>query len=425
MERSYRVSKEGLEKAKKAFKLTGWTQDYLAGRVDCTRQTVIKFFARRCVEKNIFQHICTEINLEWGEVAELEPEEAQYSRPFSIGNLAQTAQEKTCEISQESCSNTQVLTTPADVTTGQKATDEKRYAYAIAGSVDEVDILKLKAIAALLKELAKDTSIKIVDIEQGSIKLILEGSQKGLERLEALFKAGKLTEVSGIPVGDVEFVATRTSDNDRDTITDKKLLAFTIASNVSKADIAKLKIALTETSNDENKTESDNKSSLVQENSTDEGAISRSRSSGNLSEAELGSRSSLPTINTLRVLVVDEHELTRLTLKLAFSCQENIQVVGLASNGQEAIEMVKRYQPDVIVLDLQMPVMDGWSASEHIKLIAPNTQIIAYGLVEDTNVQELRKMGSMDAFCGKDVPTDELIALTRQLGQRALTNNIF
>ncbi|MBD2774782.1 response regulator [Iningainema tapete] len=130
-------------------------------------------------------------------------------------------------------------------------------------------------------------------------------------------------------------------------------------------------------------------------------------------------------MNTLRVLVVDEHELTRLTLKLAFSCQENIQVVGLASNGQEAIEMVKRYQPDVIVLDLQMPVMDGWSASEHIKLIAPNTQIIAYGLVEDTNVQELRKMGSMDAFCGKDVPTDELIALTRQLGQRALTNNIF
>jgi len=124
--------------------------------------------------------------------------------------------------------------------------------------------------------------------------------------------------------------------------------------------------------------------------------------------------------STLRVLVVDDHELTRLTLKLAFACQENIQVVGLASNGQEALEMVKRYYPDVIVLDLQMPVMDGWSASCHIKTIAPNTQIIAYSSVEDTKLLETREMGRLDAFCKKDVPTTELIALVRELGKRSL-----
>ena len=123
--------------------------------------------------------------------------------------------------------------------------------------------------------------------------------------------------------------------------------------------------------------------------------------------------------STLRVLVVDDHELTRLTLKLAFASQENIQVVGLASNGQEAIEMVKRYHPDVIVLDLQMPIMDGWSASYHIKTIAPNTQIIAYSSVEDTKFLETKEMGRLDAFCRKDVPTTELIALVRQLGQRS------
>jgi len=124
--------------------------------------------------------------------------------------------------------------------------------------------------------------------------------------------------------------------------------------------------------------------------------------------------------STLRVLVVDDHELTRLTLKLAFACQENIQVVGLASNGQEALEMVKRYYPDVIVLDLQMPVMDGWSASCHIKTISPNTQIIAYSSVEDTKLLETREMGRLDAFCKKDVPTTELIALVRELGKRSL-----
>ena len=121
--------------------------------------------------------------------------------------------------------------------------------------------------------------------------------------------------------------------------------------------------------------------------------------------------------STLRLLVVDDHELTRLTLKLAFSCQENIQVVGLASNGQEAVEMVKSHNPDVILLDLQMPIMDGWSASSHIKKIAPRTRIIAYSSVEDTKLQETNATG-LDAFCRKDVPTTELIALVRQLGQR-------
>lgn len=122
--------------------------------------------------------------------------------------------------------------------------------------------------------------------------------------------------------------------------------------------------------------------------------------------------------STVRILVVDDHELTRLTLQLTFSTQENIQVVGLATNGQEAVEMVKRHQPDVIVLDLQMPVMDGWSASGHIKEISPDTQIIGYSSVEDSKLLEKKAMSSLDAFCKKDVPTRELIDLVKQLGQR-------
>jgi CheY-like chemotaxis protein len=73
----------------------------------------------------------------------------------------------------------------------------------------------------------------------------------------------------------------------------------------------------------------------------------------------------------------------------------------------------------VVVLDLQMPDMDGWSAAAYIKSIAPNTQIIAYSSVEDPTFQEMREIGRLDAFCKKDVPTTELIALVMQLGQRA------
>ncbi|MGB3651315.1 MAG: response regulator transcription factor [Rivularia sp. (in: cyanobacteria)] len=121
--------------------------------------------------------------------------------------------------------------------------------------------------------------------------------------------------------------------------------------------------------------------------------------------------------STLRVLVVDDHELTRLALQIAFSCQENIQVVGLASNGKEAVEMVEDCSPDVIVLDLQMPVMDGWSASCKIKDISPDTQIIAYSSVEEKYFQETKAMSRVDAFCKKDAPTNELVSLIKRLGQ--------
>jgi len=121
----------------------------------------------------------------------------------------------------------------------------------------------------------------------------------------------------------------------------------------------------------------------------------------------------------LRILVVDDHELTRLTLQLTFARQDNVQVVGMARNGQEAIEMVKSHYPDVIILDLQMPVMDGWIASKHIKSIFPQTQIIAYSSVEDIHIAEIRATPNIDVFCHKDTPMIELVALVKQLGDKS------
>ncbi|MBD2085819.1 response regulator transcription factor [Trichocoleus sp. ST-U3] len=124
----------------------------------------------------------------------------------------------------------------------------------------------------------------------------------------------------------------------------------------------------------------------------------------------------------LRVLVVDDHELTRFSLKLAFQSQANIELVGLATNGQEAIEMVERHHPDVIILDLQMPVLDGLSASTQIKHIDPHAQIIAYSSVEDPQIEVMSQTARIDAFCKKDTATQELIALVKQLGQRAVSH---
>jgi two-component system, NarL family, vancomycin resistance associated response regulator VraR len=123
----------------------------------------------------------------------------------------------------------------------------------------------------------------------------------------------------------------------------------------------------------------------------------------------------------LRVLVVDDHELTRFSLKLALQNQQDIELVGLASNGLEAIEMVKHYKPDVVILDLQMPIMDGLSASTQIKSICPHSQILAYSSLDDPQTEVMIQTAKVDAFCKKDTDTHELIKIVTQLGQRTST----
>lgn len=122
---------------------------------------------------------------------------------------------------------------------------------------------------------------------------------------------------------------------------------------------------------------------------------------------------------TLRVLIADDHELTRYTLQLVLSARPAITLVGTASNGQEALEIAKQQAVDVLVMDLQMPVMDGLSASKKIKQINPKAQIIAYSSLENPQTEALSQSANIDAFCPKETPTEDLVNLIKQLGRNA------
>jgi two-component system, NarL family, vancomycin resistance associated response regulator VraR len=117
----------------------------------------------------------------------------------------------------------------------------------------------------------------------------------------------------------------------------------------------------------------------------------------------------------LRVLIADDHELTRFSLKVALQRQLNLELVGIARNGQEAVTIAQETQPDVVILDMQMPVMDGAVASRKIKQLDPQIKIIGYTSLQTADGQNLLAVADLDAICDKSARTQELVELAFQL----------
>jgi DNA-binding NarL/FixJ family response regulator len=102
--------------------------------------------------------------------------------------------------------------------------------------------------------------------------------------------------------------------------------------------------------------------------------------------------------NLWQVLIVDDHELTRLSLQILLSQHSHLKVIGSVSNGREAISLVRQSFPDLVILDWQMPVINGCIAAREIKNIAPDTKIIFYSEVTDIASE------NVDLVCPKSLP---------------------
>ncbi len=97
---------------------------------------------------------------------------------------------------------------------------------------------------------------------------------------------------------------------------------------------------------------------------------------------------------SVRLLLVDDIPAIRRGLRSIIEKQTNWQVCGEAGNGKVAIELVQELHPDVILLDLSMPVMNGFDAAKQIKIIAPQTYILLFTLHDSPQlVEDARKVG--------------------------------
>lgn len=121
--------------------------------------------------------------------------------------------------------------------------------------------------------------------------------------------------------------------------------------------------------------------------------------------------------NTIRVLLADDQSLIREGLRLILELQPDIRVIGEASNGQEVLDVIARTPPDVVLMDVQMPFMDGVEATRAIRLAYPQVKVIILTTFEkDEYIFEGIRAGAI-GYLLKDTTSDKLAQAIRAAAQ--------
>ena len=126
---------------------------------------------------------------------------------------------------------------------------------------------------------------------------------------------------------------------------------------------------------------------------------------------------------SIRVLLVDDHKLTRLGLQTALSRDQGIQVVGEAVDGATAVELARQLRPDVVLMDIQLPGLNGVEATRRIVQELPDVKVIMLTMYrEEQQAVEALRVGAM-GYLHKDADPDELLDAIRTVaaGQAVMT----
>ena len=115
----------------------------------------------------------------------------------------------------------------------------------------------------------------------------------------------------------------------------------------------------------------------------------------------------------IKVLIVDDHQVVRQGLRTFLELQDDILVVGEAGDGQAAVEMTRQVNPDVILMDLVMPRLDGIEATRQVKSLGGSAKVIALtSFAEDDKVFPAIQAGA-SSYLLKDVSPDDLVSAVR------------
>jgi len=117
--------------------------------------------------------------------------------------------------------------------------------------------------------------------------------------------------------------------------------------------------------------------------------------------------------SAIRVVVVDDQAVVRSGLRMILESQPDIEVIGEAGDGQEGLDLVARLDPDVILMDIRMPVLDGLAATRELLTRDPNARVlILTTYAADENIYEALQIGAAGFFAKTDEP-DQILAAVR------------
>ena len=126
----------------------------------------------------------------------------------------------------------------------------------------------------------------------------------------------------------------------------------------------------------------------------------------------MGSTAERPDIT---VVLVDDEPGVRLLTRLALEEDGGIEILGEAANGRSGVELVTAMQPDVVLLDVQMPVLDGLAALPEIRTASPGSQVVVVSGSDPDETADAAMAAGASAYLEKDRVTTDLVALVRGL----------
>jgi pilus assembly protein CpaE len=132
----------------------------------------------------------------------------------------------------------------------------------------------------------------------------------------------------------------------------------------------------------------------------------------------------MPTGEKIKVLIVDDISETRENVRKLLQFESDVEVVGVARTGKEAIQSSQELQPDVILMDINMPDMDGITATEAVRAKQPAVQVVILSVQSDQNYMRRAMLAGARDFLTKPPMGDELISAIRRAGAMAQTEKL-
>jgi CheY-like chemotaxis protein len=116
----------------------------------------------------------------------------------------------------------------------------------------------------------------------------------------------------------------------------------------------------------------------------------------------------------LRIVLADDHRIMRQGLIMLLEEEPDLEVVGEAANGREAIELTRQHRPDVVIMDISMPVLNGIEATRQIAVEMPGVRVIGLSMHETADMDQAMRDAGAAGYLAKGGPLDALTAAIRE-----------